>query len=40
LKDYSGVIEDCNTMLKLNPDDEKALNLKAKARQELQNGSH
>ena len=40
LKDYAGVIEDCNTMLKLNPDDEKAFNLKAKAQQELQNGSH
>ena len=36
LKDFSGAIEDCEQALKLNPNDEKALNLKANAQQELQ----
>jgi Flp pilus assembly protein TadD len=40
LKDFAGAIEDCERILKQNPDDKRALNLKAKAQQELQKVSH
>jgi hypothetical protein len=40
LKDFAGALEDCEMVLKLNPNDKRALNLKAKAQQELQQESH
>ena len=36
LKDFKAVLADCNMIIKLNPDDEKAYQLKATAEKELQ----
>jgi len=37
IKDYKGAIADCEKVLQLNPNDPKAMDIKAKAQQELQN---
>ena len=40
LKDFIGAINDCEKVLKINPNYENALKLKAEVQQELQKISH